>query len=47
MKMFKSFMELISMKKRLKFVYDPDDGILAKEMALFKSLGFDPNVTKN
>ncbi len=34
------------MKKRLKFVYDPDDGILAKEMALFKSLGFDPASTK-
>ena len=34
------------MKKRLKFVYDPDDGILAKEMALFKSLGFDPAATK-
>jgi hypothetical protein len=34
------------MKKRLKFVYDPDDGMLAKEMALFKSLGFDPAATK-
>mmetsp|Transcript_57417 Transcript_57417/g.121833 ORF Transcript_57417/g.121833 Transcript_57417/m.121833 type:complete len:766 (-) Transcript_57417:81-2378(-) len=29
-------------KKRLKFVYDPGDGVLAKEMALFKLLGFDP-----
>ena len=29
-------------KKKLKFVYDPDNGILAKEMALFKFLGFDP-----
>ena len=34
------------MKKRLMFVYDPDDGILAKELALFKSLGFDPNAMK-
>lgn len=29
-------------KKRLSFVYDPEDGILAKEMKLLKSLGFDP-----
>ncbi|KAL7554082.1 hypothetical protein ACHAWF_017446, partial [Thalassiosira exigua] len=29
-------------KKRLKFVYDPDHGMLAREMALFKSLGWDP-----
>lgn len=35
-------------KKRLKFVYDPDNGVLAKEMALFKSLGFDPaEITTN
>ena len=34
------------MKKRLRFVYDQDDGILAKELALFKSLGFDPKATK-
>lgn len=32
-------------KKRLKFVYDPDDGLLAKEMALFKSFGFNPAET--
>jgi len=30
------------LKKRLSFVYDPEDGVLAKEMALFKSLGFKP-----
>lgn len=30
-------------KKRLKFVYDPEDGALARQMALFKSLGFDPS----
>ena len=30
-------------KKKLKFVYDPYDGILAKEVALFKSFGFEPN----
>ena len=30
-------------KKKLKFVYDPEDGMLAKEMNLFKSLGFEPN----
>lgn len=29
-------------KKRLKFVYDADDGILSKELKLFKSLGFEP-----
>ena len=29
-------------KKRLKFVYDPDDGILSKELKLFKSFGFKP-----
>jgi predicted unusual protein kinase regulating ubiquinone biosynthesis (AarF/ABC1/UbiB family) len=28
-------------KTRLNFVYDPEDGILAKEMKLLKSLGFD------
>lgn len=33
-------------KKRLKFVYDPDDGMLAKEMSLFKSLGFEPEKYK-
>ncbi|KAL7519219.1 hypothetical protein ACHAWX_004006 [Stephanocyclus meneghinianus] len=33
-------------KKRLKFVYDPDDGMLAKEMNLFKSLGFEPKKYK-
>lgn len=33
-------------KKRLKFVYDPDDGTLAKEMALFKVLGFNPSEIK-
>lgn len=33
-------------KKKLKFVYDPDDGILAKEMALFKKFGFDPAETQ-
>ena len=34
-------------RKRLGFIYDPDDGILAKEMALFKSLGFNPKNTTN
>jgi predicted unusual protein kinase regulating ubiquinone biosynthesis (AarF/ABC1/UbiB family) len=29
-------------KKKLKFVYDPEEGMLAKEMSLFKSLGFEP-----
>jgi hypothetical protein len=29
-------------KKRLKFVYDPDDRILAEETSLFKMLGFEP-----
>lgn len=29
-------------KKRLSFVYDAENGILAKELALFKSLGFKP-----
>ena len=29
-------------KKRLKFVYAPETGILAREMALQKSLGFRP-----
>lgn len=29
-------------KKRLSFVYDPENGVLAKELALFKSLGFNP-----
>ena len=33
-------------KKRLKFVYDKDDGILAKELRFFKSLGFNPDVTQ-
>merc|ERR1711982_287276 len=28
--------------KRLSFVYDPEVGILAREMNVFKSLGFDP-----
>ena len=31
-------------KKRLNFVYDPDDGILAKEVSWFKSLGFKTQV---
>jgi predicted unusual protein kinase regulating ubiquinone biosynthesis (AarF/ABC1/UbiB family) len=30
-------------KKKLKFIYDPEDGIMAKEINLFKSLGFQPN----
>ncbi|KAL7543055.1 hypothetical protein ACHAXR_012347 [Thalassiosira sp. AJA248-18] len=29
-------------KKRLNFVYDPENGILSKEMELFKSFGFNP-----
>jgi predicted unusual protein kinase regulating ubiquinone biosynthesis (AarF/ABC1/UbiB family) len=29
-------------KKKLSFVYDAENGILAKELALFKSLGFKP-----
>jgi aarF domain-containing kinase len=29
-------------KKKLRFVYDAENGILAKEMNLFKSLGFEP-----
>ena len=33
-------------KKRLKFVYDKDDGMLAKELRFFKSLGFNPDVTQ-
>lgn len=32
-------------KKRLKFVYDPEEGMLAKEMALFKRFGFNPAET--
>jgi hypothetical protein len=35
------------MKKGLKFVYNLYDGILVKEMALFKSLGFDPASMKH
>lgn len=31
-------------KKRLNFVYDPDDGVLAKEVSWFKSLGFKTQV---
>ena len=30
-------------KKRLKFVYDQEDGMLAKQMALAKSAGYDPS----
>ena len=33
-------------KKRLKFVYDPDGALLAKEMSLFESLGFEPEKYK-
>lgn len=31
--------------KKLSFVYDPEVGILAREMNIFKSLGFDPTGT--
>jgi len=34
---------LDEMKKKLEIVYDIEKGILARELALFKSLGFDPN----
>lgn len=34
-------------KKKLKFIYDPEDGMMVKEMNWFKQLGFEPKRYEN